>query len=69
MRDAEELPIILAELEDAWRVVERSLCVIVCSTIILLDLTGFEAKSSYRLSEHLSNICRDFVLLSKISKN
>jgi len=25
MRDAEELPVILAELEDAWRVVERSL--------------------------------------------
>ena len=24
MRDAEELPVILAELEDAWTVVERS---------------------------------------------
>lgn len=30
MRDAEELPVILGELEDAWRVVERSLYVIVC---------------------------------------
>jgi hypothetical protein len=29
MRDAEELPVILGELEDAWRVVERSLYVIV----------------------------------------
>ena len=36
MRDAEELPVILAELEDAWRVVERSLYVIVCSTVSLL---------------------------------
>jgi hypothetical protein len=36
MRDAEELPVILAELEDAWGVVERSLYVIVCSTTILL---------------------------------
>jgi hypothetical protein len=30
MRDAEELPVILGELEEAWRVVERSLYVIVC---------------------------------------
>lgn len=30
MRDAEELPVILGELEDAWRVVERSLYVIIC---------------------------------------
>ena len=29
MRDAEELPAILAELEDAWRIVERSLYVFV----------------------------------------
>jgi hypothetical protein len=36
MRDAEELPAILAELEDAWRVVERRLYVIVFSTMILL---------------------------------
>ena len=28
MRDAGELPVILSELEDAWRVVERSLYVI-----------------------------------------
>jgi hypothetical protein len=35
MRDAEELPVILGELEDAWRVVERSLYVIVWFTIIL----------------------------------
>ena len=28
MRDAEELPVILTELDDAWRVVERSLYVI-----------------------------------------
>ena len=35
MRDAEELPVILGELEDAWRVVERSLCVIVWLAIIL----------------------------------
>jgi hypothetical protein len=31
MRDAEELPVILSELEDAWRVVERSLYVIAYS--------------------------------------
>ena len=36
MRDAEELPIILAELEDAWKVVERSLYVLVCSNTSLL---------------------------------
>jgi hypothetical protein len=36
MRDAEELPIILAELEDAWKVVERSLYVLVCSNATLL---------------------------------
>jgi len=35
MRDAGELPVILGELEDAWRVVERSLYVIVCLTITL----------------------------------
>jgi hypothetical protein len=35
MRDAEELPVILGELEDAWRVVERSLYVFVWLTIIL----------------------------------
>jgi autophagy-related protein 17 len=29
MRDAEELPVILAELEDAWTIVERGLYVIV----------------------------------------
>jgi len=29
MRDAEELPVILGELEDAWKVVERSLYVII----------------------------------------
>jgi len=37
MRDAEELPVILGELEDAWRVVERSLYVIVWSTTILFE--------------------------------
>ena len=35
MRDAEELPVILGELEDAWRVVERSLYVTIWLTIIL----------------------------------
>ena len=35
MRDAEELPVILGELEDAWKVVERSLYVIVWFTTIL----------------------------------
>ena len=35
MRDAEELPVILGELEDAWGVVELSLYVIVWLTIIL----------------------------------
>lgn len=35
MRDAEELPVILGELEDSWRVVERSLYVIVWLTVIL----------------------------------
>jgi hypothetical protein len=35
MRDAEELPVILGELEDAWRVVERSLYAIVWLTIFL----------------------------------
>jgi hypothetical protein len=29
MRDAEELPVILTELEDAWAIVERGLYVIV----------------------------------------
>lgn len=33
MRDAEELPVILGELEDSWRVVERSLYVIVWLTV------------------------------------
>lgn len=37
MRDAEELPVILSELEDAWRVVERSLYVIVYLSIALND--------------------------------
>ena len=35
MRDAEELPVILGELEDAWRVVERSMYVIVWLTTVL----------------------------------
>ena len=35
MRDAEELPVILGELGDTWRVVEQSLYVIVWLTIIL----------------------------------
>jgi hypothetical protein len=34
MRDAEELPVILGELEDAWKIVERSLYVIVWTIIL-----------------------------------
>ena len=37
MRDAEELPVILSELEDAWKVVERSLYVIIYLSIALND--------------------------------
>lgn len=70
MRDAEELPAILAELEDAWRIVERSLYVFV--RLIMdpcLDLTSFEAKSSHQPSKHLSNICRIIVPPSKTLRN
>ncbi len=36
MRDAEELPVILAELEHAWKAVERCLYVIACSPMVLI---------------------------------
>jgi hypothetical protein len=37
MRDAEELPVILAELEDAWTVVERSQYDNACPLMVLFS--------------------------------
>lgn len=64
MRDAEELPVILSELEDAWKVVERSLYVIVHLSIALNDpdldrseeLLSAKQLSLQYLQKHRSNL-------------
>ena len=70
MRDAEELPVILSELEDAWRVMERSLYVIAYLPMSLDDPDLWsKVKNSYRPSKHRSNISKNIEALSKTSKN
>ena len=69
MRDAEELPVILSELEGAWKLMEQSLYVIAYLPTTLDDLTWSEVKSSCRPSKHLCNICENIEALSKTSRN
>jgi hypothetical protein len=69
MRDAEELPVILAELEDAWTIVEQGLYAMIFSLLANLALTWFEGKSSCQRSEYLSNICKSSVVPLKTLRN
>lgn len=57
----------------SWKMLGRSwikACVSLSARLRpTLELTLFEARSSYRPSKHLSNICRNMVLPSKTSRN